>query len=94
MASKGNNEREKQAQADLDAVLHQSGGALSGEELRARAGDGQEAWPTPPLDTRLTFRNIVLQLAAIVLFIGVMWFMIDVFFSGLIAAARYVGQGG
>jgi len=70
-------ERERDAQRTLDRMRHQSGGALSGHEVRKRWGmDKLEHPDDPPLDWRLTPRNVILQLLAVALFVGVVWFFI------------------
>ncbi len=70
-------DRSRKAQAALDQTRHQAGGALSGGEVRKRWGmDKLEDPKDPPLDWRLTPRNVILQLLAVALFIGVVWFIV------------------
>lgn len=66
----------REAQAQLDQLRAQAGGALSGEEVARRSGvDPDEGLnDPPPLDWRLTPRNVILQLGAIALFAAVVWF--------------------
>lgn len=57
------------ARAQLDALRHQAGDALTGNEVRARhdlAGD--EDTDEPPLDWRLTPRNVAIQFVVIAVF--------------------------
>ena len=69
--------RSRDAQAALDQVRHQAGGALSGDDLRKRWKLNKLENPDdPPLDWRLTPRNVILQLLAVALFIGVVWFIV------------------
>ncbi|MEO1329160.1 MAG: hypothetical protein AAFW46_05825 [Pseudomonadota bacterium] len=69
-------ERATEAQAALDQLRTQAGGALSGSELKRRFGleEGGED-DAPPLDWRLTPRNVILQLGAIALFVAAIWFL-------------------
>lgn len=70
-------ERAEEAQAALDQLRTQAGGALSGPELKRRFGITGEADPdAPPLDWRLTPRNVALQILAVLLFMAVVWFMV------------------
>ena len=76
-------DRETDAQARLDQLRHEAGGALTGREVRSRAGlDPDEVEGDPPLDWRATPLNIALQLLAIALFLGVTWFIVSAFFGG------------
>lgn len=76
-------DRQKDAQARLDQLRHESGGALSGREVRQRAGlDPNEVDEDPPLDWRATPLNIALQALAIALFLAVIWFIVTAFFGG------------
>lgn len=73
----GDEARSRDAQAALDQVRHQAGGALSGDDLRKRWKlDKLESPDDPPLDWRLTPKNVILQLLAVALFIGVVWFIV------------------
>ncbi len=66
------------AQAELDRLRHESGGALTGQELRDREGlTEDDVMPVPDLDWRLTPRNIALQLLGLILFGAVVWFLVD-----------------
>ena len=77
------NDREKDAQARLDQLRHESGGALTGREVRKRAGlDPNDVNEDPPLDWRATPLNIALQALAIALFLAVIWFVVTAFFGG------------
>jgi len=70
-------ERRREAQATLDQARHQAGGALSGREVRKRWGlDKLEHPDDPPLDWRLTPRNVILQVLAVLLFLGVVGFFV------------------
>lgn len=65
-------------------MREQAGGALSGREVARRMNlDGDESAGDPPLDWRLTPRNVILQLAAVAAFIGVVWFLGALFFEGV-----------
>lgn len=69
--------RAEEAQAALDQIRTQAGGALSGSELKRRFGlDDDPESDAPPLDWRLTPRNVILQLLAVALFVGVIWFLV------------------
>ncbi len=71
------------AQARLDQLRHEAGGALSGREVRKRHGlDPNDTSDDPPLDWSATPLNITLQILAVALFIAVMWFIITSFFGG------------
>lgn len=64
------------AQARLDQIRHQSGGFLYGREILSRMGeDPTKEEGAPPLDWRLTPRNVILQLLAVAAFVGAIWFM-------------------
>lgn len=81
--SKPNNDREHAAQRRLDQLRHEAGGALKGDEVRKRHGlDPGQTYADPPLDYRLTTRNILLQVLAVALFAAVLLFMFDLFFAG------------
>lgn len=74
------------AQARLDQLRHEAGGVLTGREVRERWGiDDKEGLEDPPLDWRLTPRNIVLQLLAVVLFALVVWFLVSLALGGVAA---------
>jgi len=71
------------AQARLDQLRHEGGGALTGQEVRKRHGlDPNEASQDPPLDWSPTPLNVTLQVLAVALFLGVVWFVITSFFGG------------
>ena len=71
------------AQARLDQLRHEGGGALTGHEVRKRHGlDPREASEDPPLDWSPTPLNITLQVLAVALFLGVVWFIVSSFFGG------------
>lgn len=71
------------AQARLDQLRHEGGGALTGQEVRKRHGlDPREANEDPPLDWSPTPLNITLQVLAVALFICVVWFIVSSFFGG------------
>ena len=42
----------------------------------------------PPLDWRVTPRNVILQLGAVALFLGVFWFLWDLMISGFAVLFR------
>ena len=78
-----NKDTQEDAQARLDQLRHEAGGALSGREVRKRYGlDPNEANDDPPLDWSATPLNITLQVLAVALFLGVVWFIITSFFGG------------
>ncbi len=64
------------AQAALNQINYQAGGALSGAEIRRQRGEPGDDADAPPLDWRLTPRNVILQLLAIALFVAVCWFFV------------------
>lgn len=70
-----------EAQARLDQIREEGGMARRGDELAARRSgekdDHESAFSDPPLDWRLTPYNIVMQLAAVALFIGVVWYLVS-----------------
>lgn len=71
------------AQARLDQLRHEGGGALTGQEVRKRHGlDPREASEDPPLDWSPTPLNITLQVLAVALFLLVVWFIVSSFFGG------------
>ncbi len=80
MAKLDDDTRVKDAQARLDQMRHEAGGALTGDELRQRAG--LEPEEDPPLDWSMTPLNVTLQLLAVALFLLVLWFMVTSFFGG------------
>jgi len=70
-------------QARLDQLRHEGGGALTGREVRKRRGlNPNDANDDPPLDWSATPLNITLQVLAVALFIGVVWFIVTSFFGG------------
>lgn len=84
MAEPKDAERVREAQATLDRMRHEAGGALTGHEARQRAGlDPSEANDDPPLDWSMTPLNVTLQLLAVALFLAVIWFMVTTFFGGM-----------
>jgi len=75
--------RHEDAQARLDQLRHEAGGALTGREVRKRHGlDPNETMEDPPLDWRPTPLNITLQILAVALFLGVVYFIVTSFFGG------------
>lgn len=71
-------EQAADAQAELDRLRHEAGGALSGMELQRRQGlSRREVLDDPELDWRLTPRNIALQVLGVAIFIAVVWFLIS-----------------
>jgi hypothetical protein len=83
MAKPDDEERQREAQARLDQMRHEAGGALTGEEVRARAGIESDDPPEdPPLDWRMTPMNVAIQAVVIALFLGVVWFLVTAFFGG------------
>ncbi len=80
MAKPDDETRVRDAQARLDQMRHEAGGALTGDELRRRAG--LEPAEDPPLDWSMTPLNVTLQLLAVALFLAVLWFMVTSFFGG------------
>ncbi|MEL6317322.1 MAG: hypothetical protein AAFR16_06745 [Pseudomonadota bacterium] len=98
--SDGRREREpeeQEAQAALDRLRHQAGGVLTGPEVARRHGiDPKESvGDAPPLDWRMTPRNILLQLAAIAAFVGVMGFLVFLMVDGwLVVFDDLSGRGG
>lgn len=80
----GDEERRREAQARLDRMRHEAGGALTGREARDRAGlDPDEAQDDPPLDWRMTPLNVTLQALAIAAFLAVVWFVVTAFTGGM-----------
>ena len=78
-----NKDTQEDAQARLDQLRHEAGGALTGREVRQRYGlDPNEANDDPPLDWSATPLNITLQILAVALFLAVVWFIITSFFGG------------
>jgi hypothetical protein len=83
MAKPDDEKRTRDAQARLDQMRHEGGGALTGREARQRAGlDPDEASDDPPLDWSLTPMNVAIQAVVIALFLAVLWFLINAFFGG------------
>jgi len=83
MARPDDETRVRDAQARLDQMRHEGGGALTGAEVRKRAGlDAAEASDDPPLDWRMTPLNVTLQVLAVALFLFVLWFLVTTFASG------------
>lgn len=78
-------EEEREARAALDQVRAQAGGALSGREVAERHGFDPDdvVGDPPPLDWRLTPRNIVLQLGAVAVFVAVVWFFVTLVVDSL-----------
>ncbi len=88
-------EAARDAQARLDQLRHEAGGALTGAEARERAGlDPEEVDPDPPLDWRMTPRNVVLNLLAVAVFVAAVVFIIGLFLDGWGALFRHVGDSG
>ena len=84
MARPDDDTRVRDAQARLDQMRHEAGGALTGAEARQRAGlDPNEASDDPPLDWRMTPLNVTLQLLAVALFLSVLWFVVTTFTGGI-----------
>ena len=84
MAGPDEQERIRDAHATLDRARHEAGGALTGGEVRQRAGmDPREASDDPPLDWRMTPRNVALQLLALAVFVGVVWFLVTAVTGGV-----------
>ena len=83
MARPDDAEQVRDAQATLDRMRHEAGGALTGREARARAGlNPEEAEDDPPLDWSMTPMNIALQAVAVAVFLAVIWFLVTSFFGG------------
>lgn len=75
--------KHEDAQARLDQLRHEAGGALTGREVRKRHGlDPSEATEDPPLDWSPTPTNITIQIIAVAIFLAVVWFMVSSFFGG------------
>ena len=72
----------EEARARLDQMRGQAGGALSGREIakRYKLLEGDEG--APPLDWRLTPRNVLLQILAVVAFCAALWLMGSLMFTG------------
>lgn len=89
-------EAAKRAQAELDMLRGQAGGALSGREILGRLGrrleDANE--DSPPLDWRPTPMNVFLQLLALGLFLAVVLFMGALIFDGVGALFGALSGGG
>lgn len=71
------------ARARLEQMRQEGGGMIGGFLARVRV-KAEEEEGAPPLDWRMTPRNIILQLLAILLFLGVAWFLIDLFINGVV----------
>jgi len=86
MARPDDDTRVRDAQARLDQMRHEAGGALTGTEARERAGlNPDEAQEDPPLDWRMTPANVTLQILAVALFLFVVWFLVTTFAGGVSA---------
>lgn len=84
MARPDDETRVRDAQARLDQMRHEAGGALTGAEARQRAGlNPDEAQEDPPLDWRMTPANVTLQILAVALFLFVLWFLVTTFAGGV-----------
>jgi len=84
MARPDDDTRVRDAQARLDQMRHEAGGALTGAEARKRAGlNPNEAQEDPPLDWRMTPANVTLQILAVALFLFVVWFLVTTFAGGV-----------
>ncbi len=88
-------EAAREAQATLDQIRTQAGGALSGRELLGRLGrkasDVDE--DAPPLDWRLTPANVALQILAVAAFVAAFWFMGALVYDGIAAIFGAAGGG-
>lgn len=82
---------EAEAKARLHQLREEAGGALSGSELTRRFGLEDADESAPPLDWRLTPRNVILQLLAVVLFGAVVWFLGSLAVGGV--ATMFGGSG-
>lgn len=86
--------RTEDAQAELDALRHQAGGALTGSELRSRKGMApDDSMESPPLDWRLTPTNVILQLLVIGIFMCVVGFLGWLAWDGVSAVFGFLGFG-
>jgi|GEM_PF-3032668 len=84
MARPDDESRVRDAQARLDQMRHEAGGALTGAEARQRAGlDPEGAQEDPPLDWSMTPLNVTLQVLAVAVFLAVLWFLVTAFTGGL-----------
>lgn len=82
------------AQAKLDQVRHEAGGAITGPEHRVREGvSAEERVEDPPLDWRLTPRNVILQALALAIFAGLVWFLYTLVSDSLGVLFSTVGDG-
>ena len=75
MSGRRDQDVDAEARARLDQIREEAGMPRRGDELAARSGRRDESGD-PPLDWRLTPRNVILQLAAVALFIAVVWFLV------------------
>ncbi len=83
MAKPDDERRTREAQARLDQMRQEAGGALTGAEARARAGvRPEDAQEDPPLDWRMTPKNVAIQAVVIAVFLAVVWFLITSFVGG------------
>ncbi len=74
---------QEDAQARLDQLRHEGGGALTGREVRQRHGlDPDQVNDDPPLDWSASPVNLLLQAMAVLIFIAVVWFIVSSFFGG------------
>lgn len=68
-----------EARARLDQIREEGGMPRRGDEIAARSGpgaDGGEGRVDPPLDWRLTPRNVILQILAVAAFVAAVWFLV------------------
>ena len=90
----GRDERSAEAQAALDQMRVQAGGALSGRELGDRLGRRDHTDDhAPPLDWRLTPRNVALQVLAVALFLAAGWLMLSLMTDGVVSMLDFVTGG-
>jgi hypothetical protein len=84
----------REAQATLDQIRTQAGGALSGKEIKRRLGamtDGHDDESRVSLDWRPTPKNLLLQGVAILAFIAVMGFLLMLMLDGFAAVFNHYG---
>ncbi|MEL6980402.1 MAG: hypothetical protein AAGM38_17235 [Pseudomonadota bacterium] len=79
------------ARARLDQMREEAGMPLRGDEIAQRAGGETPIGEDPPLDWRLTPRNVALQIGAVALFAGVVWFLAMLVYDSVAALFAHYG---
>lgn len=71
-------EERREAQARLDQLREEAGMPRRGDELAQRGAAQTGEADDPPLDWRLTPRNVILQVIAVALFLGAVWLLYSI----------------